>query len=54
MQDAYIKLFIGMTLFATWISLVVFQVPHVDDIITAIKLALLGLGAYHLDRSSPQ
>jgi hypothetical protein len=47
------KLGIGLVLFFTWVTLVVLKVTGVDDIISAIKLALLGLGAYHLnDRSN--
>lgn len=48
MNSTYIKLFIGVLLFATWIALVVFKVPGTDDIIGSIKLALAGLGVYHI------
>lgn len=48
MKQTYIKLFIGVMLFITWIALVVFRVPGSDDLITAIKACLLGLGVYHL------
>lgn len=44
-----IKLAIGVLLFLTWLALVVFKVPGAEDIITAIKLSLTGLGAYHLN-----
>jgi hypothetical protein len=44
-----IKLFIGCMLFVTWVLLVVFKVLGAEDIITAIKLCLAGLGAYHLN-----
>jgi hypothetical protein len=44
-----IKLFIGVLLFITWVVLVVLKVVGSEDLITAIKLALAGLGAYHLN-----
>lgn len=44
-----IKLFIGVLLFITWVALVVLKVAGSEDLITAIKLALAGLGAYHLN-----
>lgn len=53
MKSTYIKLGIGLLLFITWLGLVVFKTENADDIITAIKLTLAGLGAYHLnDRSN--
>lgn len=53
MTPTYIKLGIGVGLFVTWLGLVVFKVSDATDIISAIKLALTGLGAYHLnDRSN--
>lgn len=48
MNSTYIKLFIGVLLFVTWIALVVCKVPGTDDIIGTIKLALAGLGVYHI------
>lgn len=48
MQNTYIKLAIGLVLFITWVALVVFKVPGTDDIIGVIKLALAGLGVYHI------
>jgi len=53
MKDSYIKLFIGVVLFATWVTLVLLKTPGTEDLISAIKLALLGLGAYHLDNNYP-
>jgi hypothetical protein len=47
-KNTYIKLFIGILLFATWITLVVCKVPDAGDIIGCIKLALAGLGVYHM------
>jgi hypothetical protein len=47
-KNTYIKLFIGILLFFTWITLVVCKVPDTGDIISCIKLALAGLGVYHL------
>lgn len=44
-----IKLFIGVLLFITWVVLVVLKVPGSEDLIAAIKVALAGLGAYHLN-----
>jgi hypothetical protein len=44
-----IKLGIGVGLFATWLALVIAKVDGSADIIAAIKLALAGLGAYHLN-----
>lgn len=53
MTTTHIKLGIGVGLFITWLGLVVFKVDGAADIISAIKLALAGLGAYHLnDRSN--
>src|SRR5471032_3203058 len=49
MNTTQIKLCIGLMLFATWLELVIFKVENAGDIITAIKLALAGLGAYHLN-----
>lgn len=53
MTPTNIKLGIGVGLFITWLALVIAKVDGATDIITAIKLALAGLGAYHLnDRSN--
>ena len=49
MNPTNIKLFIGTTLFFTWLGLVICKVEGAEDIISAIKLALAGLGAYHLN-----
>ena len=49
MNPTNIKLAIGLILFATWVAFVVFKIPDSADLITAIKLALAGLGAYHLN-----
>lgn len=49
MNSTNIKLFIGVLLFITWVVLVVLKVTGSEDLITAIKLALAGLGAYHLN-----
>jgi len=49
MKDEYIKLFIGLVLFAAWMFFVIDKTQGAEDIISAIKLALLGLGAYHLN-----
>lgn len=47
------RLAIGTALFCTWTTLVVLKIDGAGDLITAIKLALTGLGAYHLnDRSN--
>lgn len=49
----WVKLALGVSLFCTWTSLVLMKVDGAQDLILAIKLALAGLGAYHLnDRSS--
>lgn len=51
--STYVKVFVGLILFGTWLALVVAKVPGADDLISNIKLALLGLGVYHLnDRSN--
>ncbi len=53
MTPTNIKLALGVGLFATWVALVVCKVSGTEEIISAIKLALTGLGAYHLnDRSN--
>lgn|GEM_PF-6548161 len=49
----WVKLAIGVALFCTWTSLVILKIDGAQDLILAIKLALAGLGAYHLnDRSN--
>lgn len=54
MKNTYIKLAIGIMLFSTWLSLILFNVHGAEDIITAIKAVLFGLGVYHLgDRPGP-
>ncbi len=51
--SSYTKVFVGLVLFGTWLALVVVKVPGAEDLISNIKLALLGLGVYHLnDRSN--
>jgi uncharacterized protein YceK len=53
-KNTYIKLAIGILLFATWLGLILFKVPDASDMIGCIKLALAGLGIYHMsDRSGP-
>jgi len=49
MSTTQIKLRLGVMLFATWLGLVIFKTENSGDIITAIKLSLAGLGAYHLN-----
>lgn len=54
MKNTYIKLAIGAMLFATWLGLILFNIHGAEDLITAIKAALFGLGVYHLgDRPGP-
>ena len=54
MNPTYIKLGIGIALFTAWLGLIVFQVDGAADLINSIKLALAGLGVYHInDRSNP-
>jgi hypothetical protein len=53
MTQTQIKLVIAAVLFLTWVALVVFNVPHADDLITAIKTALAGLGAHTLTMVVP-
>lgn len=48
MKNTYIKLFIGLTLFATLVALTVFHVQGADRLIDLIYAALLGLGIMHL------
>jgi hypothetical protein len=51
--STWINLTIGTVLFGTWVALVVLKIDAAQDLISAIKLALTGLGAYHLnDRSN--
>lgn len=47
------KLLIGLVLFMTWVILIVFKVSGAEDLITTIKFALAGLGAYHLNDRKP-
>lgn len=49
MTPTNIKLGIGVGLFCTWLVLVVLKVEGAADIIAFIKLALAGLGVYHLN-----
>lgn len=49
MTPTQIKLRLGIMLFATWLGLVIYKVENAGDIINAIKAALVGLGAYHLN-----
>ena len=50
---SWMNLAIGATLFGTWTALVVFKIDGAHDLISAIQIALTGLGAYHLnDRST--
>lgn len=53
MNPTNIKLGIGVALFITWVLLVVFQVTGSEDIISAIKLSLAGLGLYHVNERLP-
>jgi hypothetical protein len=52
-NSSIIKMFIGLVLFLTWVVLVVFKISGADDLITTIKFALAGLGAYHLNDRDP-
>lgn len=49
MTPTNIKLGLGIALFAVWTALVLLKVDGAADLITFIKLTLLGLGAYHLN-----
>lgn len=49
---AWVNLAIGLVLFGTWTALVVFNVEGAHDLISAIQIALTGLGAYHIDDRS--
>jgi hypothetical protein len=48
MNQTYIKLAIALVLFTTWVLLVVFNVPHADELINYIKIGLGALGAHTL------
>ena len=48
-KSDFVKLGIGVFAAIAWLLLVIFKVPGADDIITAIKLTLAGLGCYHLN-----
>lgn len=52
MNATTIKLAIGVVLFATWVVLVVCNVPNSADLIMKIQLALLGLGFYHINEAA--
>lgn len=47
-SNKYIKLFIGVVLFATLVALTVLQVPHAERLLDLIYLGLTGLGITHL------
>jgi hydrogenase/urease accessory protein HupE len=48
-NQTYIKLFIGLVLFGTLVTLTVLQVPHAERLIDLIYMALMGLGITHLN-----
>ena len=55
MNSAAARLAICAVLFATWIALVVFQLPGDEQIIDVIKYGLAILGGYHAgDRINAQ
>lgn len=54
MTDNQLKALIGALLFATWVGLVVAKVQGAGDLITCIKSALIGLGAYHIGDAAGQ
>ena len=47
------KLLIALTLFGTWVALIVAKVPGTDDLIGTIKVALTGLSAHWLTAYTP-
>lgn len=49
MKDKYLKLFIGLVLFATLVALTVLHVPGDERLVDLIYAALLGLGFTHLN-----
>lgn len=49
MNATNIKLGVGLLCFGVWLALVVFKVDGADDIISAIKITLAGLGVYHMN-----
>ena len=54
MSAVAIRLLVCTVLFATWVALVVFQVPGDEQIIDVIKYTLAMLGGYHAgDRINP-
>jgi hypothetical protein len=48
MKLTYIKLFIGLVLFATLVALTVLQVPNAGRLVDLLYVALVGLGITHL------
>jgi hypothetical protein len=54
MNSTYIKLFIGVFLSCLWAYFVIEHVQGAEDIISSIKLALMGLGVYHMTDQTPQ
>jgi hypothetical protein len=53
MNSTYAKMAIGAVLFGTWVALVVFKTVGAEDLIVTIKLALAGLGGYHVRDRPP-
>jgi len=53
MNQTNIKLAIAFVLFATWVLLVVFNVPHAEELIAYIKIGLGALGAHTLTMVNP-
>jgi hypothetical protein len=54
MPTLYVKLFVGLVLFATWIALVVYKVPGADALIAFIQASLGALFGYHAADRSPK
>lgn len=51
-QDGW-KALVGILLLGVWVGLVVAQVPHAEDIISGIKMALTGLATHYLTTFAP-
>lgn len=43
----------GMVLFLTWVLLVVLQIPNTTELISAIKMVLVGLASHYLTYADP-
>lgn len=54
MPTLYVKLFVGLVMFGTWIALVIYKVPGAEGVIAFIQGALGVLLGYHAGKNDPK